>query len=341
MIAVALSGGVDSALAAARLLESGERVVGLFMDFGPVFAPALAQARRVSDHLDIELQVIDLADKLARRVIEPFLAAYQSGLTPNPCARCNRRVKFAELLHKAQVLGADRLATGHYARLIHGPGGPELHRGRQPGKEQSYFLARLDYTWLDRLIFPLGELTKAEVRQEATRLGLPAADSPDSQEICFLGGQDYRTHFADRLPGRPGDIRLADGRVIGHHQGLFNHTVGQRRGLGLSWPEALYVLALEPETNSLVVGPEEELFSHRAGAEEINWLAPEDEVEKIPAEEVLVQVRYRARPVPARLSPADRGVAIDFDRPVRAVAPGQLAAFYRGERLLGGGWLRG
>ncbi|MBW2617572.1 MAG: tRNA 2-thiouridine(34) synthase MnmA [Deltaproteobacteria bacterium] len=339
MIAVALSGGIDSALAAALLKEEGEEVVGLFMDLGLVQAGAHASARKVAEHLKIKLVVVDLAATFRQRVIEPFLDTYAQGQTPNPCVRCNEQIKFRELLGKAGELGAERLATGHYCLLAAGRQGPELLRGVEEGKEQSYFLARLERDWLERIRFPLGRLTKDQARRLAAERGLPSAGRAESQEICFLGGEDYRAFFLARRRPTPGQMVDLCGRVVGRHQGLFAYTVGQRKGLGLCAPEPTYVVAADKSANRLIVGPAQALLAERDEVGEPSWLAEPDELDRA-AGEVLVQFRYRARPATAKLELKGQGrVCLLFDKPQRAVAPGQLAAFYQGARLLGGGWL--
>ena len=339
MIAVALSGGVDSALAAALLKEKGEEVVGLFMDLGLGQAGAHDSARKVAEHLKIKLVAVDLAAVFRQRVIEPFLDTYAQGQTPNPCARCNETVKFRELLGKAKELGAEGLATGHYCRLAAGRQGPELLRGVEEGKEQSYFLARLERSWLDRIHFPLGRLTKDQTRRLAAERGLPSAGRAESQEICFLGGEDYRAFFLAHRRPAPGQVVDLCDRVVGRHQGLFAYTVGQRKGLGLCAPVPTYVVAVDKAANRLIVGPAQALLAERAEVVESSWLAEPDELDQA-AGEVLVQFRYRARPATARLElKGERRVCLFFDEPQRAVAPGQLAAFYQGDRLLGGGWL--
>jgi len=322
-------------VAAALLKESGETIVGLFLDLGPSHARAWAE--RVARRLEIDLHVLDLARTMNEEVIEPFLDLYALGLTPNPCAVCNRKVKFRLALEEAGRLSAGRLATGHYVSIDQSCRPPALLRGAEPGKEQSYFLARLERGWLDRLVFPLGPMTKAQVRLEAARLDLPNLARPESQEVCFLAGESYRELFSRRRPPRPGDLVDAQGRVLGRHRGLHAYTVGQRRGLGLAAAEPLYVLALDPERNRVVVGPEPALYRREASVLKTNWLVEPSQA----PERVLVQVRYRAQPVPARLEArGPEEMAVLFERPLRAVAPGQLAAFYDGRRLLGGGWLR-
>ncbi len=337
LIAVALSGGVDSSLAAALLLEQGHRVLGLHMDLGGEAGPSLEAARTAAEHLGVELIVVDVGEVFAREVREPFLDLYQRGLTPNPCAICNREVKFKELLAAAREHGAKGLATGHYARLDHSLNPPALLRGAAKAKEQSYFLARLRPEWLGRLCFPLGSLTKEQVRKMALERGLPSARRAESQEACFLAGMDYREYYESRMPVRPGPVADRSGRIIGRHRGLYSYTVGQRRGLGIPAKKPYYVLALDGVNNTLVVGPREELFKTEAFVRAATWLVePKDYLDR----EVLVQVRYRARPVAAELElEKEASVKIRFKEPQRAVAPGQLAAFYHEDRVLGGGWL--
>jgi len=336
VIGVALSGGVDSALAAALLLESGEEVVGLHMDLG-LGSGGSASAREVARHLGIGLELVDLRQTFQMEVTEPFLDLYGRGLTPNPCAICNREVKFKGLLAAAGRMGAEVLATGHYARLDLGISPPALLRGLAGAKEQSYFLARLKPQWLSRLRFPLGSLTKDQVRKMAESRGLPSAARKESQEACFLEGRGYRDFYQARRAVHPGQIVDPEGRVIGRHRGLFNYTVGQRRGLGLPAKRPYYVLALDGISNRLVVGPKEALFRAEALVRAVSWLV---EPGDLPRGGVAVQLRYRARPVPAELSlERDRLVRVRFQEPQGAVAPGQLAAFYSGERVLGGGWL--
>ena len=337
LMAVALSGGVDSSLAAALLLEEGHQVLGLHMDLGLEPNPSLGAARAAAEHLGLDLEVIDLREAFEREVREPFLDLYQQGLTPNPCAICNREVKFKELLAAALERGAQGLATGHYARVGLIDGVPALLRGAAGAKEQSYFLARLRPEWLERIRFPLGDLTKEQVRGLARERGLPSAGRAESQEACFLAGQNYREYYSARLPVRPGPVVDPEGRVIGRHQGLYSYTVGQRRGLGIPAKRPYYVLALDGVNNTLVVGPREALFKTEALVRAATWLV---EPGRYLDREVLVQVRYRARPLPARLEPGPRAtLRIRFQEPQRAVAPGQLAAFYHGDRVLGGGWL--
>lgn len=334
---MALSGGVDSSLAAALLLERGHKVLGLHMDLGIEPNPSLGAARSVARHLGVELLVVDLREAFEREVREPFLDLYQQGLTPNPCAICNREVKFKELLTVALDHGAQGLATGHYARIERIDGTPALLRGLAGAKEQSYFLARLRPEWLGRILFPLGGLTKDRVREMAQERGLPSAQRSESQEACFLAGQDYREYYEARMESRPGPVADLEGRVIGRHRGLHSYTVGQRRGLGIPAKRPYYVLALDGVNNTLVVGPREALYKTEALVRAVTWLVePRDRLER----EVEVQVRYRARPLAAGLVQGPgRTVRVRFREPQRAVAPGQLAAFYLGERVLGGGWL--
>lgn len=336
-IAVAMSGGVDSTLTARLLLDQGRQVIGLFMDLGLEQSRATEAAVAAAGELGVELKILHLSQPFDRLVVQPFLDEYQAGRTPNPCGRCNRLMKFDQLLTKAAELGCSQLATGHYAALVNGPDGPEFRRGRDSAKEQSYFLAWLKPGWLNRLVFPLGDMTKAETRARAAELGLPQADQNDSQEICFLGDRSYKDFFLSRRRAEPGYIVDQDGNIIGLHKGLFKYTIGQRRGLGLPAARPYYVVALDPVKNRVVVGPRQAAVRQRAEAVDCSWLiSPEAAPERLE-----VQVRYRSRPVDARLTnPGGSSTDVLFDSPVWGLAPGQLAAFYQGDRVLGGGWLR-
>lgn len=336
-IGVALSGGVDSALAARLLQEQGYEVFGLHMNLGLADQDGTASARAVAGRLEIELQVVDVRAAFEQEVKAPFLDLYEQGLTPNPCAICNREVKFTQLMAACERLGGHGLATGHYVRLDKTQDPPALIRGADPRKEQSYFLARLKPQWLDRLHFPLGELTKEEVRVMAGQRGIPSADRPESQEACFLEGGDYRAYYEARRTVRPGPVVDPEGRVIGRHKGLYAYTVGQRRGLGIPAKRPYYVHRLDGVNNTLVVGPKEGLFKDEALVRAVTWLVdPQDYLDR----PVRIQVRYRAEPLPCKLElERDNLVRVRLERPQKAVAPGQLAVFYSGNRVLGGGWL--
>ncbi len=341
-VAVAMSGGVDSSLAAALLLEKGYDVVGVTMrlwtDFPAGVDPAVEAAREVASVLNIEHRVVDLAEPFRRTVVSDFVAEYAAGRTPNPCVRCNHLIKFGLLWESIRRTGADRMATGHYVRRRWDPE-KERHlllRGRDPGKDQSYVLYALRQEQLARLLFPLGDWSKDRVRERAQELDLPVGDRAESQEICFLRGEDYRDFLRRQIPGdiRPGPIVDPCGEVLGQHSGLPFYTVGQRRGLGISAAHPLYVLQLDPGNNALVVGPREQLRSAGAVLSDVNFLPFSHLTGPV---QVQVQIRYNAPPVPAVLCPHDEGAEIRFSRPRDAVTPGQSAVCYWDDVLVGGG----
>ncbi len=344
---VALSGGVDSATAAALLVEAGHRVVGLTMRlYDARGTPASAggrccgprdieDARRVAAHLAIPFYVVNYEREFSARVIDDFVAAYAAGRTPNPCVRCNQHIKFAPLLSRARALGATRLATGHYARIEAMPDGrPRLRRARDGRKDQSYFLFSTPESALAEVCFPLGELSKEEVRAHARRFGLPNWDKPESQEICFIPDGDYAGFVAARARLEPGEIVDGDGQVLGGHGGIHHFTVGQRRGLGLSVGEPRFVVGVDALRRRVTVGPREALERRALFVEELSWsgaLPPA----RVRAE---VQIRYRHRPRAAWVEALGaRRAQVTFDAPVEAIAPGQAAVFYDGEAVLGGG----
>ncbi len=346
-VAVALSGGVDSAMAAALLVEQGHEIFGITMntwqetppnDDQPA-RPAPAQgARQVAESLDIPLHVIDAVAPFKRHVVDRFIAEYSAGRTPNPCLYCNRRLKFGALLKRALDLGADRFATGHYARVRRTPeAGWQLLRGIDPRKDQSYALYMLGQTELARLLFPLGALTKDRVREMAAARGLPAAHSQESQDLCFVYDNDYRRFLNRYAPQSliPGPIFDRSGREVGRHRGLAAYTIGQRGGLGIAAPEALYVLDIDTAQNALIVGPQRELGRDRLIAGQVRWVsgvAPRAPVA------VSAKIRYRARPAQAVVTPLDHNqVDVRFSRPLRDITPGQGVVFYDGQVVLGGG----
>ncbi|MBW1774895.1 MAG: tRNA 2-thiouridine(34) synthase MnmA [Deltaproteobacteria bacterium] len=343
-VVVALSGGVDSSLAAALLMRAGWEVQGLHFNLP---APEiknrkkLSLVRKVAEHLDIPLSVLDLEDTFIQQVVEPFRRAYLKGMTPNPCVQCNPGIKFRELLHFAEGQGIERLATGHYARLRgEGTSGVSLWRGKDPRKEQSYFLHRLDLRHLSRALFPLGEMTKPEVRRLAVELGLPTKEEPESQEICFLGDRDYRS-FLEQEEGRKiiekGNIVDGEGQKVGEHMGTYRYTIGQRHGLGIASPRPYYVMALNPEKNLVVVGRKEELFSSHVEMASFHWIG--EGLPQVPVR-VMAQIRYRHEPAPGRLEVSAGGDAcFDFEEAQWGVTPGQALVCYEGGRVLGGGWI--
>jgi tRNA-specific 2-thiouridylase len=343
-----MSGGVDSSVAAARLLAQGHDVVGVtlhlwdYPDDGSVKSRCCApedihDARRVADALGFPHYAFDRRELFQREVIQPFVDGYLTGETPSPCVRCNRGVKIKELLALADRLGAARVATGHYARLVHAGGRTELHRARDGSKDQSYFLHMLSESTLARLYFPLGDSDKAEVRAEAQRLSLPGAGKGESQELCFVPSGRYDTFVSERAPERlrPGPIVDELGRVVGQHAGVHKFTVGQRRNLGVALGKPSYVVGIDAEQGKVELGGLDQL---QAGSAELSDVSlATDQTSPLKAE---VQVRYRGTPVPARIIKAGNSARVVFERPVQAVVPGQFAVFYQGSRVLGGGLIR-
>ncbi|HEX2093678.1 MAG TPA: tRNA 2-thiouridine(34) synthase MnmA [Longimicrobiaceae bacterium] len=350
-VLVAMSGGVDSSVAAALLVEEGHRVIGVTMKtfcyseiegHGKTCCglEGIMDARRVADRLGIPHYVFDVEREFTRDVIDDFVSEYAAGRTPNPCVRCNGNTKFRDLLKRGELLGCDAIATGHYARIGRDErGSPVLLRGRDEKKDQSYFLWALPPELLPKLIFPLGELTKPEVREKARELGLVTAEKPESMEICFVPTGNYVDVLEKRLGAdhpalTPGKLVTPGGEVVGEHTGYARYTVGQRKGLGGGRSLPLFVIGSRPERREVVVGTQEQL--HRADVRigELNWLAEPP----APGEEIRVQIRHRASAVPARVAARAGGtIALEFARAQRAVTPGQSAVMFRGEVVLGGG----
>lgn len=358
-VVVAMSGGVDSSVAAALLVEQGYEVIGMMLrlwvelparPLSPVgegagerfnrccSLEAIHDARGVADKLGIPFYVVNAEAPFKQEVVDPFIADYAAGLTPNPCLACNRRIRFGFLLDYARSLGATYLATGHYARIRRdGAGWYQLRRGVDRHKDQSYVLSVLTQDALAHVLLPVGDFTKPQVRALAAERGLPTASRVDSQDLCFVADGDYRRFLADHAPEamQPGPIVDRQGRLLGTHRGLAAYTIGQRSGLGIAAAHPLYVLALDAGRNALVVGTAAELGTRwlRTGA--VNWVAGEPPAGAIRVE---AQIRYRARPAAATVTPLPDGAAeVLFDAPVRDAAPGQAAVFYDGEVCLGGG----
>ncbi|GAB4164056.1 MAG: tRNA 2-thiouridine(34) synthase MnmA [Geothermobacteraceae bacterium] len=352
-IVVAMSGGVDSSVTAAMLKEAGHEVIGMTMqiwDYSKFEAPDgetfgtccslddVYDARRVAEQIGIPFYVVNFEDDFQQAVIDPFCDAYFSGRTPNPCVLCNQILKFERLLRRARELEADYLVTGHYAVVTGGEGDYHLRKGRDAGKDQSYFLFTLTPEQMRMVRFPLGGMTKAEVRAHADRLGLRVAEKPESQDICFVPDGDYvRFLEEERGPGRlDGDIVHVDGRLLGRHQGTYRYTIGQRRGLGLSWPVPLYVVGIDAGERRVIVGEKEYLEVRELVIDGVNWIvAPASDRFR-----AACRIRYRHSEQPAEISLLGDGrVGIRFDQPQRGVTPGQAAVIYRDDEVLGGGWI--
>ncbi|HTX58489.1 MAG TPA: tRNA 2-thiouridine(34) synthase MnmA [Verrucomicrobiae bacterium] len=349
-VIAAMSGGVDSAAAAGLLVEAGYDVVGVTMKMYTPSKPAHAKsccgvddfddARRSAAILGIPHYVLDFEQAFRRNVVDRFADEYARGRTPNPCVSCNNFVKLGTLAEYARRLGARYVATGHYARIEHRDDGPHLYRNRS-GKDQSYALAQLSPEQLAGLLLPLGSLDKAATREHARRLGLPVHDKAESQDICFVEGGDYRDVLAQARPGSsaPGSVVTGDGRVAGSHRGIAGYTVGQRSALPPSAEGPRYVTRIDAATNTIVIGREEELLASRVAADEASVIRPE----RFSAgeTEVLAAVRYRGEASPARATLAGGMLELRFERPVRAVAPGQLVALYdRDGEVLAGATIR-
>ena len=348
-VLVALSGGVDSAVAAALLVEQGYQVVGAMLRLwaepgsGDVCAnrcctpEAVDRARRVADRLDIPFYLINAETPFEAQVVDYFVAEYAAGRTPNPCVPCNRTIRFGLLLERALAVGAEAMATGHYARVRYVEESYQLVRGLDSHKDQSYFLHVLTQEQLAHVLFPVGELTKNQVRAIARQQALSVAEQPESQDLCFLADGDYRRFLARRIPRafRPGPIRDTSGRVLGQHLGLPSYTIGQRKRLGLTAPEPLYVLAIEPDENTLVVGTAKELGQSGCLVAKMHYVSGKAPVAAFRA---TAQIRYRARASLVTVTPLPGEMAqVRFTSPQRDITPGQFLVLYDGEVVLGGG----
>ncbi len=345
-IVVAMSGGVDSSVAAALMVEAGFEVIGMTLQLYDQGAAAakkgaccagqdIYDARRVCDKLGIPHYVLDYESRFNQAVIEDFADSYMRGETPIPCVRCNQQVKFKDLLATARELGAEALITGHYVQRLRGGEGAELHRAVDHSRDQSYFLFATTQSQLDFLRFPLGGMPKAETRAHAARFELEIADKPDSQDICFVPNGSYVSVLEKLRPGalEAGEIVHVDGRVLGQHKGIVNYTIGQRKGLNIGGGDPLYVVRLDPATHRVIVGPYEALARTEMEIKELNWLGA------LPEGPLTCEVRVRSTrpPVPAELFLEEGRVV--FSTPQYGVAAGQACVFYQGSRVLGGGWI--
>lgn len=349
-VVVAMSGGVDSSVAAALLVEQGYHVIGMMLrlwsepgteDENRCCTPdAMALARRMAAKLGVPFYAVDVQERFREVVVQSFIDEYVRGVTPNPCTSCNRQIRWGFLMDRARAFGADFMATGHYARLRSEGEHIHLLRGMDPAKDQSYVLSVLTQEKLKHTLFPIGEYPKPQVRELARQFDLPVADRADSQDLCFLANHDYRGFLARHAPQsvQPGKIVTTTGDVIGEHQGLAFYTIGQRKGLGIAAPDPLYVIKKDLQANILVVGPEADLGQRELNAAEMNWIAGEP-----PAAPVRVQakIRYKATEAWAEVTPLPEGqVRVCFDQPLRDITPGQRVVFYQGEECLGGGTIQ-
>ncbi|HZS28596.1 MAG TPA: tRNA 2-thiouridine(34) synthase MnmA [Candidatus Angelobacter sp.] len=370
-IAVAMSGGVDSSTVAAMLRAEGHNVVGLTMQLwnqrrlaGREGMPEQVQgrccsiddvydARRVAEDLGIPYYVVNHEERFERDVVRPFIDEYLSGRTPIPCSLCNNHLKFDQLLITARQIGADLLATGHYARCEFSPGRNRwlLRRAADERKDQTYFLFGLTQDQLSRTLFPLGHMNKPQVRELAREHHLALAEKPDSQEICFVPGGDYKRFIdaylaeqSEQLPDTSGELVTTDGKVLGQHEGVHNFTVGQRKGLGVATGSPLYVININGAEGKVTVGGNDDLLSRTLIARDLNWIAidglQESSLDAHPPLRVQAKIRHRHEPAPALIEPAPNNeVRVTFDEPQRAITPGQAVVFYDGDLVIGGGWI--
>lgn len=348
-IVVGMSGGVDSSAAAALLKDQGYDVIGVMLRLwsdseseNRCCAPdAQLEARRIAAQLDIPFYVIDAQEAFYQAVVQPFIDGYAAGTTPNPCLNCNRQIRWQFLRSRAKALGAEYIATGHYARIKQSENGDyQLLKNPDPDKDQTYFLHVLTQEDLSQTIFPLADLSKPEVRQLAREFGLAVAERPDSQDLCFVGHGNYRDFLRKVDPSllKPGPILGLDGSILGEHQGLADYTIGQRKGLGIAGAEPYYVVEKDLEKNALIIGFKKALGHKSFYAAGINWINGESPSESISAD---IRIRYKSKAVPGKITPLDNNLAqIDLTESLPDITPGQAAVFYQGHICLGGGIIR-
>ncbi len=342
-----MSGGVDSSVAALLLKQEGHEVIGVTMKLfdypaedaatynkGCCTLDDVEDARRVCQILDVPHYVFNLQREFRAHVIEYFLAEYQQGKTPHPCIACNDRIKFSFLLQRARFLGASHIATGHYARILPSEDGWRLLTGIDASKDQSYVLFGMNQDQLSQTLMPVGSYPKDEIRRMAAEAGFPNANKPDSQDVCFIPLGDYRSFMQKRVTPKPGRLINSAGEPMGTHRGIEFYTVGQRRGLGITSPDPLYVTAIDPDNGDITVGPESELYRDSLWATDVNYVLGRPPA---PGTEVSVKIRYKSSQTPARLYPRGSDALLRFDGPQRAVTPGQAVVFYRDDEVIGGG----
>ncbi len=351
-IVVAMSGGVDSTTVAAILKQEGHEVIGITMQLldykdaegGCCSLDHVIDARRVAQELDIPHYVVNFIDSFKELVLKDYVVKYESGKTPIPCVLCNQYVKFDLLLKRALELGADYLATGHYAKIINGDGAYSLNKADDENKDQTYFLYTLKQKELSKLMFPLGSLKKDEVRELARSLNIKLAEKPDSTGVCFVPSDNYRDYLISQsaFTEKQGDIVNVEGEVLGKHRGIYSFTIGQRRGLGIATGKPMYVVGIEPKENRLIVGEEDKIYSNKLLAENISWVQTNNQIELNSEEpfEVKAKIRNRHREDDAIVTmKSDTQAEIEFINPQRAITPGQAVVLYQDNKVLGGGWI--
>lgn len=349
-IVVAMSGGVDSSVTAVLLKQQGYEVIGMMMRLWSepgmgAAAPLnrcctpdqMADARRIAGMLDVPFYVVDVQDHFRKTIVQFFIDEHEAGRTPNPCIECNRQIRFSYLYERAMALDADYLATGHYARVVQGADGYELRQGKDSHKDQSYVLHMLSQEQLAHVKFPVGDYTKPEVRELAAQAGLPVASKDESQDLCFLGDGDYRRFLRDysEKAAQPGPILDMDGQELGQHTGLAFYTIGQRKGLGVTTGEPVFVVRKDSKQNALIVGTHEQLGQQQLFVRDVNWMNGRIPQHSLTAQ---IKIRYKARPIPGEVVALENGrVQATFFEPVFGITPGQTAVFYDDDKVLGGG----